>query len=123
MSKSFQRAAVATPLTALPADSIAATDTSAAAGNGAQAAAGTMILGLFAIPLGVAGLGGVWQALRTTLGAPAWPAEALFGISAGIWIALTAAYLVTGVRRPGRFTADRKHACRPWLALSSPASG
>jgi tellurite resistance protein len=102
---------VSTPLTALPTDGTAATGTSAAAGSGAQAAAGTMILGLFAIPLGVAGLGGVWQALRTTLGAPAWPAEALFGVSAGIWIALTAAYLVTGLRRPGRLTADAVVVC------------
>lgn len=44
-----------------------ATEKSAAASNRAQAAAGTMILGLFAIPLSIAGLGGVWQALMTTL--------------------------------------------------------
>lgn len=100
MSKSILNAAVAAPLATLP----------TGAGIRAQDVAGTMILGLFAIPLGIAGLGGVWQALRTTLAAPAWPAEAFFGVSAGIWIALTAAYLATGIHRSGRFTADRKHA-------------
>jgi tellurite resistance protein len=78
-------------------------------GTRAQGTAGTTILGLFAIPLGIAGLGGVWQALKTTLAAPAWPAEALFGVSTGIWIALTAAYVARGIRCPGNFTADRKH--------------
>lgn len=97
------------PLTTHPAPPSAAAHKAPAAGTRAQGTAGTTILGLFAIPLGIAGLGGVWQALRTTLGAPAWPAEALFGISTGIWIALTAAYLARGIRRPGSFTADRTH--------------
>jgi tellurite resistance protein len=97
------------PRRGLPARRPAALDKTQAAGARAQGTAGTTILGLFAIPLGIAGLGGVWQALRTTLGAPAWPAEALFGVSTGIWIALTVAYLARGIRRSGSFTADRKH--------------
>jgi tellurite resistance protein len=99
-----------------PARSVAA-DTTPAAGARAQGTAGTTILGLFAIPLSIAGLGGVWQALRTTLTAPAWPIEALFRTSTGIWIALTAAYLASGIRRPRSFTADREHPiCRPFAA-------
>ena len=106
MSKSILHAAVATPLTTLLTDGTAATGKSAAASNRAQAAAGTMILGLFAIPLGVAGLRRVAGAEDAAPG----PTEAFFGVSAGIWIVLTAAYLASGIRRSGRFTADRKHA-------------
>ncbi len=97
------------PPATLPAARGAAADQAPAAGRRAPGTGGTMILALFAIPLGIAGLGGVWQALRTILAAPAWPAEALFGISTGIWIVLTAAYLANGIRRRGSFTADRKH--------------
>jgi tellurite resistance protein len=61
------------------------------------------------IPLGIAGLGGVWQALRTTVAAPAWPAEVLFGLSTAIWISLSAAYVIMRLRGSGSFTADRVH--------------
>jgi len=86
-------------------------------------AAGATILGLFAIPLGVAGLGGVWQALRTTVSAPAWPAEICFGISTALWLGLTVAYLASGIRRSGGFTADRKHAIYGPFAAYIPIIG
>jgi len=86
-------------------------------------AAGTTLLGRFAIPLGVAGLGGVWQLMRTTLSAPAWTAEALFGISTALWAGLTATYFVGGVRRSGTFTADRKHAIYGPFAAYIPIIG
>lgn len=66
------------------------------------------LLGSFAVPLGLAGLGGVWQALRSTVSGPAWPAEVLFAISGMFWATLTAAYIVGEIRRPGTFTADAK---------------
>jgi len=90
---------------------------------GAEAIAGSATLGLFAIPLGVAGLGGVWQALRATLSAPAWPAETLFAISTAIWIALTATYVASALRRPGGFTADRTHVIYGPFAAYIPVIG
>ena len=70
---------------------------------------GPHLLSALVIPLGIAGLGGVWQALRTTLLAPAWPAEVLFGLSTVMWLVFSAAYFITGLRASGSFTADRQH--------------
>ncbi len=83
-------------------------DKATSSGIAAQTESGAAILSMFAIPLGFAGLGGVWQALSGTVAAPAWPAEVFFGISTAIWLALTVAYISGGIRRSG-FTADRKH--------------
>ena len=84
---------------------------------------GSKLLGLFAIPLGIAGLGGVWQSLRTTLAAPAWPTEVLFGLSTAIWLLLTLAYLAHGVRGSGAFTKDREHAIYGPFAAYIPVIG
>ncbi len=70
---------------------------------------GAARLNQLAVPLGLAGLAGVWQALRTTVHAPAWPAEVLFAVSGALWLALTAAYLLGGLRRRGSFAEDRRH--------------
>jgi tellurite resistance protein len=69
---------------------------------------GTALLNVLAAPLGTVGLAGAWQALRTSLHAPAWPGETLFAIGTTIWAAVTVAYLVSGFRRSGGFTADRR---------------
>ncbi len=69
---------------------------------------GTALLNLMAIPLGLAGFGGVWQALRGTVNAPAWPAEVLFGISTALWIVLFVIYIARGLRRPASFADDRE---------------
>jgi len=71
---------------------------------------GPRLLNALVVPLGIAGLGGVWQALRTTVLAPAWPAEALFALSTVMWLVLSAAYFFTRLRGSGSFTADRQHA-------------
>jgi tellurite resistance protein len=73
------------------------------------ASQGPALLNSLVIPLGIAGLGGVWQALRTTAAASAWPAEVLFGLSTAIWISLSAAYVIMRLRGSGSFTADRVH--------------
>jgi tellurite resistance protein len=86
-------------------------------------AASTNLLGLFAVPLGLAGVGGVWQTAHASLSAPAWPAELLFGISVALWAALTATYFVGGLRRPGTFTADRTHAIYGPFAAYIPIIG
>ena len=67
-------------------------------------------LSSLAIPLGIAGLGGLWQVMRTALSAPPWPAEMFFAISTTLWLVLTAAYLAGGIRHPGSFSMDREHA-------------
>lgn len=71
---------------------------------------GPRLLNALVVPLGIAGLGGVWQALKTTVPAPAWPAETLFGLSTVMWLGLSAAYIFNGLRGSGSFTADRQHA-------------
>jgi len=73
------------------------------------ASPGPALLNILVIPLGIAGLGGVWQVLRATVAAPVWPAEALFGLSTVMWISLSAAYVVMRLRGSGSFTADRQH--------------
>lgn len=70
---------------------------------------GMLPLGLFGIPLGLAGLGSAWSAARTGLGAPGWPEEVLFGASSALWLTLTLIYLKRGWRRKGAFHADLRH--------------
>lgn len=70
---------------------------------------GADLLSVMAVPLGIAGLGGVWQALGSTLSAPAWPTETLFAVSAGLWFLLSLTYVVRGLRQVGRFAEDRRH--------------
>jgi tellurite resistance protein len=71
---------------------------------------GSRLVGALAVPLGLAGLGGLWQVMRTALSAPAWPAEVVFAISTLIWLALSITYLAGGVRHRGSFRVDREHA-------------
>jgi tellurite resistance protein len=87
---------------------------SAPTGDGAHGDGPTLgatpLLGLFAIPLGVAGLGSTWSLAATTLSAPSWPTELLYGLSLAGWATLTLAYLVGALRGPGTFAGDRQHA-------------
>lgn len=66
---------------------------------------------LFAIPLGITGLGGAWQAARLTLQAPAWPAEVFYGISAAVWSILLVWYLAKSFRSrtKGHFNKELGH--------------
>ena len=59
----------------------------------------TRLLGLFAVPLGLAGVGGVWRAGHMTLSAPGWPAT---GLMTAFVLALTAASAVDRVRSRDR---------------------
>jgi tellurite resistance protein len=67
------------------------------------------LLTLFAVPLGLSGLAGMWQAMRERRSAPAWPAETLFATSAVFWCTLAVAYLLTRGRQRGGFAVDRTH--------------
>ncbi|GAA4692423.1 hypothetical protein [Nocardioides conyzicola] len=71
--------------------------------------AGSTVLNLMALPLGIVGLAGVWQTMTDAESASPWPARLLFALSAALWAVLTARYLFIAVR--GRsFTADRQNA-------------
>ena len=73
------------------------------------AARNPVSLGLFAIPLGFAGLAGTWLAAEQQLGAPAAPEEVLYAVSAVCWIVLTSLYVRFGLRRFHSFQEDLKH--------------
>jgi tellurite resistance protein len=66
-------------------------------------------LGLFGITLGLAGLGGDWLGAVTLLGAPTWPDEIFYAISAALWVTFTAVYLYRGAIRPRAFRRDLVH--------------
>jgi tellurite resistance protein len=66
-------------------------------------------LNLFAIPLGLAGLGGAWSAAQTALGAPSWPEEFLFTASTLLWLVLSVLYCYRRIRSAGSFRDDLKH--------------
>jgi tellurite resistance protein len=73
------------------------------------APSGMPALSRFAVPLGLAGLGGAWSAARSSLGSPIWPEEILYGTASSLWLVLTALYVFRGLRRKGAFKADLKH--------------
>ena len=79
---------------------------------------GMPALSRFAIPLGLAGLGGGWSAARSSLGSPTWPEEILFGAASSLWLILTAVYVFRGLRRKGAFRADlRDEVAGPFVAI------
>jgi tellurite resistance protein len=68
---------------------------------------GTALLNVMAIPLGIAGFGGVWQAMQSTVDAPKWPSEVLFAASTAFWLVLSLVYVGRGLRRIASFAEDR----------------
>ncbi|MFE3168903.1 TDT family transporter [Streptomyces sp. NPDC059224] len=66
-------------------------------------------LNYFAIPLGLAGLGGAWTAVATDLNAPGWVDGALFSVSGVCWLIFTVVYVGERVKDRGAFRADREH--------------
>lgn len=63
-------------------------------------------LNLFAIPLGIAGLGSSWLAVAHDGRVPGAVAEVLFAISATVWLFVLAAYARYVVAAPRRLVAD-----------------
>ncbi|CAN5414912.1 hypothetical protein BH09ACT1_BH09ACT1_09430 [soil metagenome] len=75
-------------------------------------------LGLFGIPLGLAGMGGGWVGAIALLDAPRWPTEVFYALSAALWTAFTVTYLWQGFLRAGRFRDDLTHpATGPFTAF------
>ncbi|GGF37428.1 TDT family transporter [Subtercola lobariae] len=66
-------------------------------------------LNLFAIPLGLSGLGAAWAAAGTLLGAPDWPAQVLFAVATVIWAVFSVIYITLGAFSRGTFRADLTH--------------
>jgi tellurite resistance protein len=76
-------------------------------------------LSAFAIPLGLAGLAGVWQAMRATSSVPAWPSELLFAVSGVVWVAVLVAYATNRLSDPRPFSlGSRKAVDGPFIAYA-----
>jgi tellurite resistance protein len=68
-----------------------------------------LVLALYAIPLGLAGLGSGWAAADSLLHAPSWPDELLYGLSGALWLTFTVLYLWQGIWDGGSFSGDLRH--------------
>lgn len=67
-------------------------------------------IALFSIPLGLAGLGGAWQAAAQLLGAPDVPAALAYAASAAVCAMFTVVHVDGGIRHDsGRFHRDLRH--------------
>lgn len=70
----------------------------------------TINIGTFSIPLGLAALGGAWNAAAELLDAIAWPAAALFAAATILWSVFTVVYVVGTFAAPTKsFSADLRH--------------
>ncbi|MFB9457395.1 SLAC1 family transporter [Streptomyces antimycoticus] len=78
---------------------------------------------LFAVPLGLAGLGGVWVEAQAVASAPAWAGDAAYAGAAVAWLILTVAYLAQGLRRPGMLGADLRNPVTGPLTAYPPVVG
>lgn len=90
-------------------------------------------LNLFAVPLGLSGLGGAWSAAESLLGAPQWPVELLFGSAALAWLIFSVLYIsggigsggidFGGIGREGTFGVDLRHPVSGPFAAYIPVIG
>ncbi|QLF70969.1 C4-dicarboxylate ABC transporter [Peteryoungia desertarenae] len=69
-------------------------------------------LPLFAVPMGVGGLGMAWREAAVVLGAPALVGEVLMALAAVFWLLITAAHLWRLFRHPDAFAGDLSHPIR-----------
>jgi tellurite resistance protein len=76
---------------------------------GSGATRPVLSLNLFAMPLGLAGLGGAWTDLAGVSNGAFWVDQVLYGLSATLWVIFTVTYLALGVRTSGTFRADLHH--------------
>lgn len=73
-------------------------------------------LPLFAVPMGVGGLGLAWREAARVLGAPGVVGEGLLGLSVVLWVVILALHAVRLVRHPEALAADLKHPVRSAFA-------
>jgi tellurite resistance protein len=73
-------------------------------------------LPLFAVPMGLGGLGLAWREAGRTLGAPAVVGEALLAATAIAWLAILLLHAVRAARHPDALAADLRHPIRASFA-------
>jgi len=69
-------------------------------------------LPLFALPMGVGGLGLAWREAARVLTAPAVVGEVLLGLAVLFWLLIVCLHLLRFIRHPAAFAADLKHPVR-----------
>jgi tellurite resistance protein len=83
----------------------------------------TGVITLFAVPLGIAGLGGVWVEAEAVVGAPGWTGDVTYAVAAAAWLVLTLTYLTHGLRHPGALAADLRDPVTAPLTAYPPVVG
>ncbi|RVT90638.1 C4-dicarboxylate ABC transporter [Rhodovarius crocodyli] len=73
-------------------------------------------LPLFAVPMGVGGLGLAWREGARVLGAPAWVGEGLLALATAAWLLIAVLHMVRALRHPGSLAADLRHPVRSAFA-------
>jgi len=73
-------------------------------------------LPLFAIPLGLGGVGLAWREAARFLGAPSIIGETLLGLTALAWLVIFGLHLGRAVRHPGALLGDLRHPVRSAFA-------
>ena len=81
------------------------------------------LITLFAMPLGLAGLGGVWAEAQAVVDAPGWAADVTYALATIAWLTLTLAYLTHGLRHGGTLGRDLKSPVTGPLTTYLPAIG
>jgi tellurite resistance protein len=83
----------------------------ASAASGKDRLSGSALpIAFFSIPLGLAGLGGVWEAAARHLGVTSAPADLAYAASAVVWATFTGMYVVGAIRQDsGGFRVDLRH--------------
>ncbi|MEI5009335.1 TDT family transporter [Streptomyces sp. PmtA] len=77
----------------------------------------------FAIPLGIAGLGGAWTAGVLVLQAPEWVDDTLYTVAGVLWLLFSAVYIGERARHRGAFRSDRESAASGAGAAFLPVVG
>lgn len=69
-------------------------------------------LPLFAVPMGIGGLGLAWREAGHTLGAPVAVGEALLALTGLFWLLIAGLHIARSLRHPEMLAADLKHPIR-----------
>lgn len=83
-----------------------------AAAGGAGARLAHLPLPLFAVPMGIGGLGLAWREAGRVLGAPTLIGEGLLALTALLWAAIVALHALRAVHHPDALRADLRHPVR-----------
>lgn len=73
-------------------------------------------LPLFAVPMGIGGLGLAWREAARLLGAPGLIGEAILALTAALWLLIAVLHGVRALRHPAALTGDLRHPVRAGFA-------